>query len=109
MCYTVEKGIITDCRNLPNMGVTSHDAAQLVKDLGFDALIAGGIDMDMANELCYAGIEVVAGVEDRLRRYRTAIENGDRETLYAMLSTASTRKKQIDLERARGDDVRPAF
>ena len=53
--------------------------------------------------------KVVAGVEDRLRRYRTAIENGDRETLYAMLSTASTRKKQIDLERARGDDVRPAF
>ena len=53
--------------------------------------------------------KVVAGVEDRLRRYRTAIENGDRETLYAMLSTASARKKQIDLERARGDDVRPAF
>ncbi|MCI2242222.1 NifB/NifX family molybdenum-iron cluster-binding protein [Adlercreutzia faecimuris] len=72
MCYTVDKGIITDCRNLPNMGVTSHDAAQLVKDLGFDALIAGGIDMDMANELCYAGIEVVAGVEGTAREVAEA-------------------------------------
>ncbi len=75
MCYTVEKGIITDCRNLPNMGVTSHDAAQLVKDLGFDALIAGGIDMDMANELCYAGIEVVAGVEGTAREVAEAYLN----------------------------------
>ncbi len=62
MCYSIEKGIIKECRNLPNMGVTSHEGAQLVKDLGFDALISGGIDMDMANELCDANIEVVAGV-----------------------------------------------
>ena len=38
-----------------------------------------------------------------------SIETGDREALSAMLACASGRKKQIDLERARGDDVRPAF
>lgn len=63
MCYTVDKGIVTDCRNLPNMGITSHEAVQLILGLGFDAIISGGIDYDMANELCASGVEVVAGVE----------------------------------------------
>lgn len=67
MCYTIEKGIISDCRNLPNMGVTSHEAAQLISSLGFDAIISGGIDMDMANELCASGVEVVAGVQGTAR------------------------------------------
>ncbi|MCI9551309.1 MAG: prephenate dehydrogenase [Oscillospiraceae bacterium] len=53
--------------------------------------------------------QVVGALEERLRQYRQAIETGDREALSAMLACASGRKKQIDLERARGDDVRPAF
>ena len=53
--------------------------------------------------------KVVAGLEERIHQYRAAIENNDRETLCAMLSCASDRKKQINLERARGDDVRPGF
>ena len=53
--------------------------------------------------------KVVGALEGRMRRYRLAIESGDRETLSAMLAQASGRKKQIDLERARGDDVRPSF
>ena len=63
MCYTVERGIITGCRNLPNMGDGSASAADLVRAIGFDTLITGGIDMDTASELCAAGIEVVAGAE----------------------------------------------
>lgn len=63
MCYTVDKGIITDCRNLPNMYDTSAEAAELVQAMGLDTLITAGIDMDMANALCDAGIEVVAGAE----------------------------------------------
>ncbi len=51
----------------------------------------------------------VARLEERIHQYRVAIENNDRETLRAMLSSASDRKKQINLERARGDDVRPKF
>ncbi|WP_172137175.1 NifB/NifX family molybdenum-iron cluster-binding protein [Adlercreutzia sp. ZJ473] len=61
MCYTIERGIIVDCRNLPNNGITSHEGARLIIDLGFDALITSGIDIDMADELCAAGVEVVAG------------------------------------------------
>lgn len=53
--------------------------------------------------------QVLEGLEGRLRQYRQVIQSGDRETLSALLAQASGRKKQIDLERARGDDVRPAF
>lgn len=52
---------------------------------------------------------VVRALEDRLRQYRQVMEAGDREGLRAMLASASARKKRIDLERARGDDVRPSF
>lgn len=72
MCYTVSKGVITDCRNLPNMGITSKEAARLVKNAGFDVLISGGIDIDMADELCCAGVEVVAGVSGTAREVAEA-------------------------------------
>lgn len=52
---------------------------------------------------------MVAQLEERIHQYRTAIENNDREALRAMLAHASGRKKQINLERARGDDVHPKF
>ena len=53
--------------------------------------------------------KMVAELEDRIHQYRVAIEHNDRDTLHAMLASASNRKKQINLERARGDDVRPGF
>lgn len=67
MCYTIDKGVICDCRNLPNMGITSQEAANLIIGLEFDILISGGIDMDMADALCDAGVEVVAGVQGSAR------------------------------------------
>ena len=54
-------------------------------------------------------VKMVADLEGRIHQYRVAIENNDREGLNAMLSHASARKKQINLERARGDDVHPGF
>ena len=51
--------------------------------------------------------KMVGALEERMHQYRVAIENNDQETLRAMLATASGRKKQIDLERERGDDVHP--
>ena len=53
--------------------------------------------------------QVVRTLEDRMRQYRQAMEAGDVEALRDMLARASDRKKRIDLERARGDDVRPVF
>lgn len=58
-----------------------------------------------APALCRA----VGALEERLGQYRRVIEAGDREALLSMLAQASGRKKQIDLERARGDDVHPSF
>lgn len=53
--------------------------------------------------------KIVAELEARIHQYRVAIESNDRETLRTMLAHASDRKKQINLERARGDDVHPGF
>ncbi len=53
--------------------------------------------------------KTVEALEGRLREYRAAIESNDREKLAAMLESAAGRKKQVNLERARGDDVRPRF
>lgn len=75
MCYTLDKGILVDCRNLPNMSVDSHETAALIISLGFDALITYGIDMDMAEELCSAGVEVVAGAQGTAREVVEAYNN----------------------------------
>lgn len=83
MCYTVEKGVITDCRNLPNMGVTSQEAADLINGLGFDVIITKGIDMDMAEDLCASGVEVVAGVDGTSRE---VVESYVTETLLGAVS-----------------------
>lgn len=48
-------------------------------------------------------------LEDRLHAYRTAIETGDTEMLSAMLAAAAGRKRQMNLEQARGDDVKVSF
>ena len=41
MCYTVERGIIADCRNLPNPGLSAEDTAQMFIDLGVSTIITG--------------------------------------------------------------------
>ena len=68
MCYTVTRGVITECQNLPNPGVPGATMAELFQDVGVDVLVCGGIDMDMANAFCHAGIEVVAGAAGSVRR-----------------------------------------
>ena len=67
-CYTVNRGVITECQNLPNPGVPGATMAELFQDVGVDVLVCGGIDMDMANAFCHAGIEVVAGAAGSVRR-----------------------------------------
>ncbi len=67
MCYTVDKGILTGCRNLPNPGLTSQEAVDLLINLGFDVFIAGHIDEGAADQLCAAGIEVIAGASGNPR------------------------------------------
>ena len=104
MCYTVEKGIIVDCRNLPNMGISSHEGAQLIIGLGFDAIISGGIDMDMANELCSSGVEVVAGVDGTAREVAEAYIN---HTLMGAVALCNIHEEGAD--EAEEADIDAAF
>ena len=53
--------------------------------------------------------QVVEELEERLRAYRLAMQRGDRAALEGMLASAAGRKRMLNLERARGDDVRSQF
>ena len=72
MFYTVKRGIITECQNLPNPGLPANETVGLLKNLEIDVLITGGIDMDFANMLCHSGIEVMAGVSGTAREVAEA-------------------------------------
>ena len=61
MCYTVTRGIITECQNMPNPALPLEQLVELFLELGIDVLIVGRIEYNIANRLCRAGIEVVAG------------------------------------------------
>ena len=51
----------------------------------------------------------VKRLEGRLAAYRRAIETQDNELLAAMLTHSAARKKLMNLEQARGDDVHNTF
>lgn len=61
MCYTVQRGIITECQNMPNPKLPFDKLVELFLELGIDVLITGRIEYAIANKLCHSGIEVVAG------------------------------------------------
>ena len=50
--------------------------------------------------------KVIEQLEGRLRAYRKAIAEGDPVTLAAMLTASASRKRQMNLEIRRGDDVK---
>ena len=83
MCYTVERGIIADCRNLPNPGLSAEDTAQMFID-------------------CHAGIEVVAGVEGSAREVLEAYIN---HTLIGADELCHTLAFNNDEEEAEVDDA----
>ena len=62
--YRVNRGVITECQNLPNPGLAVPGAtmAELLEDdRRRRARRAAASTCDMANAFCHAGIEVVAG------------------------------------------------
>jgi prephenate dehydrogenase len=50
--------------------------------------------------------KVIAQLEDRLSAYRQVIQSGDTDKLSAMLAASAGRKRQMNLEARRGDDVK---
>ena len=63
MCYNVDRGIISDSRNMPALDQSMDKFVELLKSLEIDVLIVGLIEQGMASVLCRNGIEVVAGAE----------------------------------------------
>lgn len=61
MCYTVKRGVITECQNMPHPKLPLDKLIELFHDVGIDVLIVGRIEYSIANRLCRDGIEVVAG------------------------------------------------
>ena len=99
------------------IAVSVCDDPELLSCVGFeggsfrDCTRVAALDVPLWTQLFSLNGEALTGVlarmEERLRAYRTAIESGDDLLLSAMLASASGRKRQMFLEQARGDDVRP--
>lgn len=67
MCYTVDRGVIVECQNMPNPNLSMEKLIPLLRDLGVTVLIVGAIDYDTANVFCCADIEVIAGAQGSAR------------------------------------------
>ena len=101
------------------IAVSVCDNDELFSCVGFeggsfrDCTRVAALDASMWTQLftlnAPALVKVLGALEERLRQYRTAIQSGDQDALRAMLARASDRKKRINLERARGDDIHPSF
>ena len=63
MVYTVERGIITECKNLPAPGLDDAELLDLLHAISTDTLIVGRIDCKLASRICHQGIEVIADAE----------------------------------------------
>ncbi|MEY8562900.1 NifB/NifX family molybdenum-iron cluster-binding protein [Eggerthellaceae bacterium 3-80] len=67
MCYTVERGVITECQNLPNPCLPPASTAELLASLGIDLFFANTIDPNIRQALEQSGIEVVSGMHGSAR------------------------------------------
>lgn len=95
------------------------DDEELFSCMGFeggsfrDCTRVAALDVELWTQLFSLNSTALCGaverLEERLRTYRQAIAAGDRQALSALLAHAAGRKKQLNLERARGDDVRVPF
>ncbi len=81
--YTIDKGKVTDCRNLPVFDNTPRKTAGLLKALSLDTLIAAGIDDELSRDLSDGKIEVVLGrpatVREELEEYLSGMMSGVEE------------------------------
>ncbi len=62
MCYRVERGMITDCHNMPNLSMSSEQTAHLMHDLGITVVISNNLEGSAKRALEAEGIETVEGM-----------------------------------------------
>lgn len=97
------------------MAVAVCDDPDLFSCKGFeggsfrDCTRVAALDVPLWSELfelnAPALTKVIRRLEDNLRAYREVLEQGDTEKLQAKLTYSSQRKKQMNVEARRGDDV----
>ena len=63
MCYTVDRGIIAEGKNVPALDKGSMKLTDFLQALEIDTIIVGRIEYDIASAFCRTGVEVVAGAE----------------------------------------------
>lgn len=68
MCYTVERGIITECQNTPNSGLSPLRTADFLKKLGVDVFMTYRVEPRFAAAVEAAGIESVTGASGSARQ-----------------------------------------
>ena len=61
MCYTVERGIITECQNTPNPCLPPNLTADLLKKLGVNVFVVHVLDPKFRSAFEHAGIDVAVG------------------------------------------------
>lgn len=61
MCYRVDRGMIVDCQNMPNLSLPPAQLATLMKDLGVTVMLAQTVEPSARAALEQAGIEVETG------------------------------------------------
>lgn len=102
MCYTIDRGVIVDARNLPNLTTTPEEIASLFENLGFDVFIAGDMTSRLRKALESVQIEPIADV------YGSAREVVDNYLNNAILGTRSLldiHREAVDPEDAGVDKV----
>ena len=97
------------------MAVAVCDDPDLFSCKGFeggsfrDCTRVAALDVPLWSELfslnAPALTKVIRRLEDNLRAYREVLEAGDTETLTEKLRYSSDRKRQMNIEARRGDDV----
>ena len=66
-CYTITYGIITECQNIPNSGLSGERVARLMTDLGVDIVISGKIEDETKLALQSSNIEICTGASGTAR------------------------------------------
>ncbi len=76
-CYLVERGIIVDCQNIPNLHVPYNNVAQTLASLGIKTVIVGAAPHTIGSVFQQANIEIIAGAEggtrEAVEQYLTSI------------------------------------
>ena len=92
-CYTITYGIITECQNIPNSGLSVSRVARLMNDLGVDTVISGKIEDKTKQTLQNNNIEIFAEASGTARSaveaYLAQTFAGFEEDLYELNSSES--------------------